>query len=364
MVLKIVVLNNIFLLGSGGENHIAEVTKYWSKYHKVQILKPKDDTLVTGLSQLHGLRLYLAIVAIYFSRMIKTPFISIRGSDIIIAISHYPQDVLPAFFLRLMNPKSKLVVYHHGILIPPEHRSIIRMGSLIYNYGGSLLSIALSDLIFTVNKSTRDYLLRFGADAQKVIVTANGVNVPPIKEEYQPKLFDACFLGRLNRSKGVLELPQIWTAVHDKRENARLLIIGGGTEKEELIRLLKNLNLEGSITIAGLVSDDKKYDYLKKSQIFVFPSHLESWGIAVAEAMACGLPVVAYDLPEYKEVFDNKLITVPLGNADELAKQIIYLLDNPQFSKKIGQNGREFVKKYDWSIVADKELSAMTNLKE
>ena len=57
--------------------------------------------------------------------MIKTPFISIRGSDIIIAISHYPQDVLPAFFLKLMSPKSKLVVYHHGILIPPEHRSLI-----------------------------------------------------------------------------------------------------------------------------------------------------------------------------------------------------------------------------------------------
>ena len=360
IALKIVVVDNIFLLGSGGENHIAEVSKYWSKSHEVQILTPKDNTLIAGLSRLLGLRLYLAILAIYTFRILKTPFISHRGSDIIIAVSHYPQDVLPAIFLHLMSPKSKLIVYHHGILIPPEHGSLLRTGSILYNYVGSLFAIHFSHLIFTVNKSTRNYLLRFGAKSANVKVTDNGVNVTELDNvDNRPKCYDACFLGRLNKSKGVFDLPKIWAIVHNRLENMKLVVVGGGTEEDGLKKLTKNLHLEHSIILTGLISENKKYEVLKNSKVFIFPSYLESWGIAIAEAMVYGLPVVAYNLPAYKEVFEDKIVTVPVGDTDAMAKQVILLLENPEFSIEIGQKGREFVKKYDWRIIAERELMAI-----
>jgi len=70
----------------------------------------------------------------------------------------------------------------------------------------------------------------------------------------------------------------------------------------------------------------------------------------------------AYNLPIYKEVFDDKLMTVPLGDIDAMAKQVIYLLENPEVARKMGEANREFVKKYDWKTVAEKELFAIINL--
>ena len=156
---------------------------------------------------------------------------SSKRSDVIIAVSHYPQDVLPAIFLHLMSPKSKVVVYHHGILIPPEHGSLLRTGSIFYNYVGSLIAIHFSDLIFTVNKSTSNYLLRFGAKNDRVLITANGVNVNKLKKiSDAPKFYDACFLGRLNKSKGIFDLPKIWALVCKRRTDSKLVVVGGGRE--------------------------------------------------------------------------------------------------------------------------------------
>ena len=135
-------------------------------------------------------------------------------------------------------------------------------------------------------------------------------------------------------------------------------------EKDEVKKVVKKLHLEQNIILTGYLSEFNKYEILGNSRIFVYPSYLESWGIVVAEAMACGLPVVAYDLAEYNEVFSNMLATVPLGHVDDMAKQIVLLLENPDVSKKIGQQGQEYVQKYDWSVVADKELSALKELKE
>ncbi len=361
--MKILVVDNIFLAGSGGEAHMTEVSKYWSKSHEVQILTPKDDELIAGLSGLRGLRLYLAILAIYAYRIFKTPFISHKGSDIIIAVSHYPQDVLSAAFLHLTSPKSKLVIYHHGLQIPPEHKTFFRFGSIVYNYLGSFLAILFSDLIFTVNKSTRDYLLRFGAKSDKIKLINNGVSIERVGEvSDHTKYYDACFLGRLNISKGVLDLPKIWSIVQNKRENAKLVIIGAGPEKDEIKKLSKKLRLEDSIVLTGFLLD-KKYEILKNSKVLISPSYQESWGIAVAEAMVCGLPVVAYYLPEYTEVFSDKLITVPVGDIAGIADRVIFLLDNPEVAKEMGNMNRAFIKRYDWRLIAEMELSAIIALK-
>ena len=55
-------------------------------------------------------------------------------------------------------------------------------------------------------------------------------------------------------------------------------------------------------------------------------------------------------------------MTVPLGDIDAMAKQVIYLLENPEVARKMGEANREFVKKYDWKTVAEKELFAIINL--
>jgi glycosyltransferase involved in cell wall biosynthesis len=367
--MKILIVSNGWTTKiSGGEEHMLKVAKYWSKENSVDFLLPSlgynyCKERLTGNAFVYNSLLEkevegtCKISILYFLRILRSIlFFPKQYFDVIVASSHYPHDVIPALLFRLRNPKSKLVVYLHGISIPEDNwlRSLI---STIYNIFGLLASARFAHLIFGINTSTREYLLRLGIESGRIVITTNGVETEETTDLRSEKIFDACFLGRLVKSKGVSDLSSIWKAVSSKRPNARLAILGDGSEKGRLKKLILETGLENNITLLGFVYGDKKYRILQSSKVFIFPSYLESWGIAVAEVMACGLPVVAYNLPIYEEVFEDKLVTVPLGDVNAMAKQVIFLLENPDFATKIGEASREFVKRYNWSIVADRELS-------
>jgi len=372
--MKVLVINNGLTVGiSGGDVHIIKVTQYWAKTNTIFFLIPRRaylaSKLLVGKSLVYGtpfkLDYYTKVFgtlgsAILFTlRILKTVLFNPKERfDAIIASSHYPHDVIPAIVFHLRNPKSKLVVYLHGISIPSDNmlRSLI---STMYNIFGLLLCARGARLIFVINSPTRKYLLHQGVEGGRVVVTTNGVETEEVVGLRKRKIFDACFMGRLVKSKGIFDLPSIWKRVCSIRPSATLAILGGGPEKELINKLVVKTGLKKNIILFGFVTEDKKYNLLKSSKIFIFPSYLESWGISIAEAMACGLPVVAYDLPIYKEVFNDKLLTVPLGDVDAMAKQVIYLLENPEVTRKIGEANREFVKKYDWGIVAKRELKAI-----
>jgi len=98
--------------------------------------------------------------------------------------------------------------------------------------------------------------------------------------------------------------------------------------------------------------ENEKYRILKQSKIFVFPSYLESFGQAMCEAMACKLPVVAYELPTYKEWYGNTMYTVPLGDVSSLEDATLSLLKDKKLREEIGNKGMKVVKKYSWQKVA------------
>ena len=351
-----------------------KVAQYWSRWNDVYLWAPKVENDYVHKLSVNKAFVYntllenydgvIEAIIIYIIRILKTLLLfNIRDQfDVIIASSHYPHDVIPAIIFRLRNPKSNLVVYLHGISIPADN-ILRRIISTVYNIFGLLLSIKYANLIFVVNSSTRKYLLHQGIESERVVVTTNGSEVKEIVNLREKKIFDACFLGRLVKSKGIYDLLCIWKIVCSKLPNARLAILGDGPERESLEKLIFKTGLTANITLFGFLFEDEKYRKLKSSKVFIFPSYLESWGISIAEAMACGLPVIAYDLPIYKEIFDDKLVIVPLGDINAMAKKVISFLENPQIAENMGEANRIFIKRYDWRVVAERELSAILGLK-
>ena len=104
-----------------------------------------------------------------------------------------------------------------------------------------------------------------------------------------------------------------------------------------------------------------RWEQFKSSEVFVFPSHEEGWGIAICEAMACGLPVVAYDLPVYREIFTQGIITVPLKDIKAFSEKVVNLLENDKERHVLGDKARSQATVYDWDTVAARELSLMKN---
>lgn len=355
---------------SGGDYHMLKVAQLWSESHEVCLMVPKlgykfakhfftkvhTCTYTTPFER--ETNNLLKIILLYIFRILKNPFSRKRGKfDVVIASSHFLYDIVPAIIFK-KRMKAKFVVYVHHLIALGGRRITIRNIISLLNEKISLLLIKrFADNIFVVNLMTKEVLIRRGFQNEKIFVTSNGLDLEFIDTiQSREREYDACFCGRLVAQKGIFDLLEIWKGVLESLPNAKLSIIGDGPEYTKLKKVIKEVGLEKNIKLLGFLSEEDKIKVFKSSRIFVFPSYEEGWGITVAEAMACGLPVVAYDLPVYKEVFDDKLIMVTRGDKDAMAEQVIFLLNNPTSADAIGEENKKFVRKYDWKTVAEKEI--------
>lgn len=275
-------------------------------------------------------------------------------------------EVIPAYIYKIRNKKIEWVqVIHH---IYPDWKK--RPGSKIINFFGyilqrfSLFLIRNADKVIVVNDIVSDQLERFGIKREKIFVNPNGIDYDYFQSiEAKSGYYDGVFLARLNHSKGIFDLIEIWERVIRNFPSARLAVIGGGDEdtKKEMRKRINECGLEKKIELLGFLPDEEAHQILKSGKVFIFPSHEEGWGIAVAEAMACGLPVVSWNLPAYKTVFENFTVQIKENEIDEFAKAVVKFLQNNDFLIDYGNKGREFVKKYSWENVASHELEIIKN---
>ncbi len=149
------------------------------------------------------------------------------------------------------------------------------------------------------------------------------------------------FTGRLVPHKGVDVILQ---ALRELPRDVVLVVIGSGPRLQPLIGLARRIGVGDRVVFCPNVSDDDLPRLLALADVFVFPSQnrLEGFGLAVAEAMAAGLPVVIADVPGVREVIEDGkegLLAEPLI-ADDLARKVGRLLDDPALARRMGAAGR------------------------
>ncbi|MFH1895951.1 MAG: glycosyltransferase, partial [bacterium] len=168
------------------------------------------------------------------------------------------------------------------------------------------------------------------------------------------KKYDAVFVGRLSRTKGVYDLLDIWEQVCKVYPQASLAVVGGGpaTLRVELKKLAGDKGLAENIDFLGFVSNEKKYAALKSAQVFLLTSHEEGWGIVVAEAMVCGLPVVGYDLDIFGAVYKRGFLTAPLFDTQAFAKQVLTLLGSSSKHATLASQALAESARFDNSLIA------------
>jgi glycosyltransferase involved in cell wall biosynthesis len=133
--------------------------------------------------------------------------------------------------------------------------------------------------------------------------------------------------------------------------NLELLIVGDGPEMARLRRLCEELNVQGAVRFAGYVPPEETWKYYHQISIFAALSRVESFGVAVLEASACGRPIVASDIGGLREVVVPGVtgLLVPPDSPREAAEAIERLIENPSLRSELGRNGRKWVEeKYDW----------------
>lgn len=124
-----------------------------------------------------------------------------------------------------------------------------------------------------------------------------------------------------------------------------------------ILALIREKDLEKHVFLKGVVSEDELTAAYGEHDVFLFPNHLQSWGLAVFEAMASGMPVIVSRTAGSSDVLtdgENALLIDELSPPD-IAQKLQKLINNPALYAALSRNGRAFVEKnISWSILAEK----------
>lgn len=176
------------------------------------------------------------------------------------------------------------------------------------------------------------------------------------------------FLSRLHYKKRPDLLIQALSQITVKRYDFHLILAGSGEPDyvNHLKKLVASLGLAKHTSFAGFVTGEDKNLLLQGSDIFVLPSFSENFGVAVAEAMAAGLPVIVTPGVQISpEIAEAKAGLVVEGEVETLADAIATLLNSPHLRHELGENGKRLVShRYSWKVIAQNLISVYTAIIE
>lgn len=204
------------------------------------------------------------------------------------------------------------------------------------------LAIGRADIITAVSRFTADLVKREMRLADNIKVIYNGVDhilfTPPKPDHNkQTNKINVLFCGKLTRRKGAHWLVPIAERLD---RNINIIYTSG-------LRSSGTLTHHSQLQCLGSVPYHKMPAVYQDADILLFPTVREGFGLAAAEAMSCGLPVVASDCSSLPELIDEGKggFLCPLGDVDAFADKIRLLAENPQLRREMGDYNRAKVEK-------------------
>lgn len=164
------------------------------------------------------------------------------------------------------------------------------------------------------------------------------------------------FFGRINFIKGLDILARAYSMVARSRDDVHLVIAGPDNEEfgEKVRGWLSDEGILERVTFTGMLRGLDKLAVMRDAEMLVLPSYYESFGISIAEAMACSVPVVISDKVNiWREVETGGAGRIAPCDAERFAETMMELLDEPGEAKRMGENGKALVEeRFQWSTVA------------
>lgn len=191
------------------------------------------------------------------------------------------------------------------------------------------------------------------------VIIPGGVNLErfyrakKIKLSKLPKIL---FVGRLDKRKGVDHAIKTFNhLINSLNFEAKLFIVGDGPMRKEAEKLVSDFGLKGLVEFVGRVSDKELPSYYKSCDVYIAPSTVgESLGIVILEAMAAGIPVIAYANSGYKFTLKGSPWSrslVKVGDYEGLAKAVAVLLEEKEVVNKLLRWQRKRIKYFSWDNV-------------
>jgi glycosyltransferase involved in cell wall biosynthesis len=223
-----------------------------------------------------------------------------------------------------------------------------------------------SQALTVVSRAMQSTVIGMGVAPDKVQVISMGVD---LKHRFTPdptverSASELLFVGRLVEKKGLRILLEAMPKVLAKHPAMRLTVAGAGPLGVELSELARRLNISDKVDFLGMVTQSKLPEFYRRATLAIFPflvaksGDQEGFGLVQVEAMGCGCPVIAGDLPAIHDsiAHEESGLLVPPGNPEVLADIILRALNDPDLCFRMAREARKRVmEQFDWEVVAGK----------
>lgn len=226
-----------------------------------------------------------------------------------------------------------LLTHHHGSVFASQRR---RLAGLTDRLAGHR-----TDRIVAPSEWVRQYLVKtYRYPASKVTCILNGWEGYPEARADRSAVPTAVCVANFRPEKGHDVLIDAFARVVPALGACRLVLVGSGPLRSALEAHVRALDLSNHVTFAGAVED--VWGYLEQARVFTLASRMEGLGIALLEAMAAGLPVVAPATGGIVELVEHGVTgeLVPPGDSRALADSLLKLLSSRETSERMGLAGR------------------------
>ncbi len=352
--------NSVYSISEVLANNGHEVTVFTINYNiSPDYVEKKPKFIIKRLN---------SIIKIGNAAILPQLFWQLKGFDIIHL--HYPfyGAVLPVIMRKIFFPFStKLLLHYH---MDTKANGI---KSFIFKIYKLILLPILIRLSSCITCASLDYLkhshiakyhkkhpkkfkqISFGVNLEHFVSYKDHVN----KFRHEKIILFVGGLDRAHYFKGVHNLIKAVAILENEFDNVRLSVVGRGALMEHYKTMTRNLRIEKNVKFFNMVDDADLVDYYNYCDVCVLPSvdKSEAFGLVLLEAMACGKPVIASNLPGVRSVFKNNKqgLLVKPNDVKDLTNKLRLILSNNTLAKQMGESAKELVKsKYTWEKVADR----------
>ncbi len=362
--LKIAMFTNNYLPFIGGVpisiNRLAKGLR--KRGHEVYIFAPnypnaKSDEMVIRCKLLLPKRKHSFVITNIFSHKINKQF-ALKNFDVIHV--HHPfwmgekglqlgkKYHIPVVFTY----HTRLELYAHMVPVFKKTFKNIVSHKMIFHFAQKC------DGIIAPTTSASEYLSEIGVSRHKTVLPTgidfdnyqiNQTEIAEIKQKYkQDKEILLCTVSRLSSEKNIYFLLNGLKYIKEHTNiSFKCMIIGEGNEKEGLLKVIQDENLEEEVLLLGPIAYHEIARYYLAADIFVFSSKSETQGMVVLEAMAGKTPVVAINSSGINDVILNHFNGFKTkDNLVDWSKKVISLMENRSLLKELSENAYRFSQQY------------------
>jgi len=272
----------------------------------------------------------------------------------------------PYYKAPLFNKARRIITIHDLHFLNPSLRKGLNRIKPFISYLKVLIKNSYK--IITVSEFSKSQIIKnFSIDKDKIKVIYNGISniFRKVPEDYKVKLKEKysidfpyiLYVGNILPHKNLAGLILAFNILQEKYKDYKLIIIAKRDKNFfTLSNLIKKLNLEKKIIFFDFVFDNDLVLFYNFSNIFVFPSFYEGFGLPPLEAISCGATVACSYIEPLKEILNNSVIYFDPYSFKDIAEKIDLVLSDDKLMIDLRKRAQEVIKRYKVDIFANSLL--------